>query len=102
MADRIEANYETLEEAQKKFVALQEASGQIGQTLANAMQPFEDGAWQGEGSEAFFEEMSTAVAPAMKALGGALEKAAGTIGEVARTMREAEEDARSGMQSSPQ
>jgi WXG100 family type VII secretion target len=97
MADRIEANYEVLQEVQKKFGSLSETVDQMRQKLSDAFQPLEDGAWQGEGSDALTNEFADKIAPAIKSMVGALDRAAGIIGEVANTLREAEERARGAM-----
>jgi WXG100 family type VII secretion target len=97
MADRIEANYEVLQEVQNKFGSLSETVDQMRQRLADAFQPLADGAWQGEGSDAFTNEFADKVAPAIKSMVDALGQAAGVIGEVANTLREAEEQARGAM-----
>jgi WXG100 family type VII secretion target len=101
MADRIEANYEALQDVQKKFSGLSVTVEQMRQRLSDAFQPLADGAWQGEGSEAFTNEFTDKVAPAINKMAGALDMAAGILGQVITTLRDAEERARGAMGGGP-
>ncbi|MGB1253725.1 MAG: WXG100 family type VII secretion target, partial [Candidatus Promineifilaceae bacterium] len=62
--DIIQADYEMLEQVSAKFVQQSEAAQQMLQDISNRMQALE-GEWIGEGSTAFFAEMSDLMLPSM-------------------------------------
>ena len=97
MADRIEVDYDVLQQVHQKFTQLADEVEQMGKHIGRETLALRDEGWQGEGSDAFYEEMDDKVAPAVRQLREALEHAVKVIGNVAQTMRQAEADARSGL-----
>lgn len=102
MADRIEADYEALKQAQQKLAKLVDDVEQIDKHIGRKTLTLRDEGWQSEGSDAFYAEMNDEVAPAIRKLREALERSSNVVGEVAKTFREAEEEARSGLNAATQ
>ena len=93
MADQIEANYEQLEAIQNRFAQLADFVEQMGKDTGGKVHTLREEGWQGEGSDAFYSEMSDEIVPAIGRLRASLEKASETIAKVAGTIHEADEEA---------
>ena len=90
--DEIRADYEALEQIAQRFASQADAIGQTLQLVTGRMQTLQ-GTWKGRGSNAFFAEMGDEVLPAVNRLYEALAEAARTTGQIAQTLRQAEEEA---------
>jgi WXG100 family type VII secretion target len=96
MADRIEADYDVLAEIQRRFTQVADDVQQMSKEVNTRSQTLREQGWQGKGSDAFYQEMSDDVAPALARLRQALERAGSIVGDVVKTVREAEEQAQGG------
>jgi WXG100 family type VII secretion target len=95
MVDKIEANYEQLEQLAGRFANQGQSIQQMLQSVRNSMSKLENGGWIGRGSEAFFAEMNGEVLPASQRLQQALEEADRVTKSISQTMQQAEEEASS-------
>ncbi len=91
--DVIRVDYEALDRIAGRFGAEAESIGEMDGRVRQAMEALQNGGWEGEGSAAFFAEMNGLVLPSVARLTNALEEAQKVTLEVARVMREAEEEA---------
>lgn len=92
MTDRIEADYDLLEEISAKFKQQSELFGQMLQTLQSRKEAL-DGMWIGKGHDAFTQEMDSLTLPVCNRLLQALDEASLVTQQVATTLQDAEEDA---------
>ncbi|MGB1253652.1 MAG: WXG100 family type VII secretion target [Candidatus Promineifilaceae bacterium] len=90
--DIIQVDYEMLEQVSAKFVQQCEAAQQMAQDITNRMQALE-GEWIGEGSVAFFAEMSDLMVPSMQRLVDSLSEAGEATNRIAQVYANAEEEA---------
>jgi len=95
MAEEIRADYDQLDEVSGRFQQQSEAAEQLAQMLKSKMDPLESGDWIGQGSDAFFQEMSGEIMPALQRLTEVLQDASAVAKEIVQKMKEAEEEARS-------
>ena len=98
MADKIEADYEALRQVYQRLTQLTDDVETIGKHIGTKTLNLRDEGWQGQGSDAFYEEMNSEVAPAIRKLRQSLERATQVIDDIARVLREAEEEARTGFE----
>lgn len=94
MADTIQVQYEELTQIQRKFNQLSDDVSQVSKNLSNKVETLRDDGWQGRGSDAFYNEVSDEVMPAIKRLLQALNRAGVTTNQIASTFNEAEETTR--------
>lgn len=92
MAQIIEANYEALDQVVARFMQQSESAEQMLQSVRSHMESLQ-GEWIGEGSDAFFAEMSDEVLPACDRLVQALQAASEVTRQTATVMLNAEEEA---------
>lgn len=92
MADQIQVNYETLADIQKKFAQITGDVSEMGKQLGSQILDLREKGWKGEASDAFYQEMNEVVAPAIRKLGEALDRAAETTGVVIKTFNNAEDE----------
>lgn len=95
MADQIQADYQTLEQAQKEFAQLEEKIDTLRGRILVAYEAIKDGGWRGEGSKAFTEEMDSQVLLSLTNLSKAMNKTSAVIGNVSAKFHQAEETVRS-------
>ncbi len=95
MSDKIEANYDELEQIASRFANQSQANQQMLQKVRGSYSKLEDGGWIGRGSEAFFAEMNGEVLPAVERLLQALDEAGRVTKQIVQTVRQAEEEASS-------
>ena len=93
MNDRIEADYDVLEQLAAKFETRAAVIQQTTQTIMSGVDGLRNGGWIGRGSDAFYSEMQGDVLPAVQRLQQALEKAGQTTKQVNQIMKAAEEEA---------
>jgi len=92
MADEIRADYERLKQVATRFSARANATQQTHQRVQRAMSQLQP-AWVGQGSQAFFAEMTTEILPALKRLTDGLSRGQTVTEQVIRIFQAAEEDA---------
>ena len=92
MADEIRAEYERLQQVAAQFSRQAVAIAQMQQRVQRCMGALR-GAWQGQGSTAFFAEMENELLPAVKRLAQALSQAGRVTQQIDALLRAAEEDA---------
>ncbi len=89
----IQAQYDKLQTVAQRFGAQAEATGQLRQRLLSGVQSLQNGGWEGRGAQAFFNEMSQDVFPAMQRLQEALQEAQFTTLQIIEIFQEAEKEA---------
>lgn len=95
MGDKIDVNYQELQQIAKKF---QGESAEINQLLSQTRQKTDTlitSGWKGRGSEAFAAEMTGRVLPAMGNLVKALNEAGAASGRIGQTFQNAEDECKS-------
>jgi len=92
-ADLIQANYERLAELATRFQQQADLVLEMTQQVNRGMAALQEGGWQGEGIQAFSEEMGVEVLPAVGRLEQALFEAQRVTLHVAEAIRTAEEEA---------
>ena len=95
MADKIEVNYEQMEQIASRFSGQSQTVQETHQKVHNSMSKLENGGWEGRGSNAFFAEMHGEVLPAVHRLLSALNEASRICKQISQTMHNAEEEAAS-------
>ena len=95
MYDRVEADYDQLEQVAARFGNQAQEMQQMLQNVRSSMGNLENGGWEGRGSEAFFSEMNGEVLPATERLHQALNEAQRVTKFIMQTMKQAEEEASS-------
>lgn len=93
MHDRIEVNYEQMEQIASQFANQAQEVQQMVQKVRSSMSNLENGGWEGRGSDAFFAEMNSEVLPASERLQQALEEANRVTKSIMQTVQQAEEEA---------
>ncbi len=91
--DIVQANYEELDEIASQFRYQAEINAELHSRLQHALQPLQQGDWIGLGADAFFDEMTGEVFPAMQRLTDALEHAHAVTLEIENIIQMAEEEA---------
>jgi WXG100 family type VII secretion target len=92
MADEIRVDYPQLQQVAAQFSRQATAVNQTQQQVKRSMGQLQS-AWVGQGSGAFFREMSDKVLPATNRLYQALQDASKTTRQIAQLMEQAERDA---------
>ncbi len=91
--DIIQARYDTLASVASRFGGQAQSNQELLARLRQVMRQLEGDGWQGRGSTAFFAEMDGEVLPAMQRLAAALAQARTVTLDIARVIRQAEEEA---------
>jgi WXG100 family type VII secretion target len=92
-SDIIQADYDALIGCARRFATQAEAVAQTLQTLRRSFLPLQQGGWQGQGSQAFCNEMEQNIFPAVTRLQAALQEAQGVTLKVRDVVKHAEEEA---------
>src|SRR5690242_16439193 len=95
MADKVQADYEQLEQVSSQFANQSQVVQELMQKVRSSMQQLEDGGWIGRGADSFFSEMQSVLFPAIQRLESSLNDAASTTKQIAQHMQQAEQDAQS-------
>lgn len=93
MSDRIEVNYEQLEDARRRWANIQSIVESMESRLRGRVDELVGGGWIGEAASRFGGEMNDLVLPKLKRLTTALQAAAETTSRISSTMSEAEDQA---------
>lgn len=89
----IQARYDGLAGVANRFGNQAQSSQELLARVRQTMRMLEGDGWQGRGSTAFFTEMNGEVLPAMQRLAAALNQARTVTLDIARVIRQAEEEA---------
>ncbi len=92
-SDIIQAHYDGLAGVASRFGNQAQSNQELLARVRQAVRLLEGDGWQGRGSTAFFTEMSGEVLPALQRLAAALDQARAVTLDIARVMRQAEEEA---------
>ena len=95
MADKVQADYEQLDQISSQFANQSQVIQELMQKVRSSMQQLEDGGWIGRGADSFFYEMQSVVFPAIQRLESSLNDASSTTKQIAQNMQQAEQDAQS-------
>jgi WXG100 family type VII secretion target len=93
MAERIEADYERLEDLQRKFAARLEQLQNMTTSLGQRTEQLCADGWKGLGADAFKREMDTFMMPKLNRLCGAYDLGTQMVARIAETMGTAEQNA---------
>lgn len=94
MADKIQVDYEEMEQIGSKFTEMEDLVNTMLSDIRSKMEDLRANGWQGRGSDEFYNEMTGEVIPAIEKLRTALEEGNQTCKQVNQVMREAEQTAR--------
>jgi WXG100 family type VII secretion target len=89
----IKAEYDSLEEIAKKFIEHADDTQNMFQSLGQTISQLEGGGWIGLGAQAFYEEISDLVNPALQRLNDALQDASSATGRISQAFADAEDEA---------
>ncbi|MDQ2998594.1 MAG: WXG100 family type VII secretion target, partial [Chloroflexota bacterium] len=92
-ADIVQANYEQLDAITQSFSGAADDMTTLREWMSRGFEPLEQGAWQGQGSQAFTNEMRGAVFPALDRLIVAFQTASSVTTQISALMHAAEEEA---------
>lgn len=95
MTERIEANYEQLEQVSTRFSQQADEVERLMQNVRGCVDNLEGGGWIGRGAEAFFREMNDEVMPAINRLCQALQQGSQATSQISNIVSTAEEEASS-------
>jgi WXG100 family type VII secretion target len=95
MADKVQADYEQLEQISGQFSTQSDTVHDLTQTVRSSLQQLEDGGWIGGGADSFYSEMHSVIFPTLQKLINALNDGANTTRQVAQKLAEAEEESQS-------
>ncbi|MCU0497380.1 MAG: WXG100 family type VII secretion target [Anaerolineae bacterium] len=93
MADKIEVNYEQLEQISQMLSALNDNFTGYTQKFVSMADNLTSQGWIGMGSDAFEAETKNEFIPRLKRLTAAFEQASSSIKQIVETMGNAEEEA---------
>ncbi len=94
MADVFRGDYDQLKQIASKFKEHADAIGQRDQDIKSKMQKLQDGDWHSVGADKFYQEMNSAILPAMKKLKGALDEAGQVTDKIAQRTKRAEDESK--------
>lgn len=92
-APQVRSDYDQLQVIQNTFSAQSDALQRMNQNLKSRMDTLHGGDWIGEGAKKFYGEMNDQVMPSLKRLEKAMAEAARTTQQMARLMKQAEDEA---------
>ncbi|RMG77235.1 MAG: WXG100 family type VII secretion target [Chloroflexi bacterium] len=92
-ADKIEANYEVLENVSNMFQSSHEQLKSMFSNVKSCMESLLSEGWIGRGSDAYESEMNEEVLPQLQRLVDAMDQASQITRRIAQTMQDAEENA---------
>jgi WXG100 family type VII secretion target len=95
MSDKVQADYQQLEQLAGKFSAQSQIVQSMLQKVNSHFSDLAGGGWIGRGSEAFISEMNGEVLPATQRLIDALEEGQQVTRQIIQIMRQAEQEASS-------
>lgn len=88
----VRSNYKELKQISSKFNQAQSAVAGVNKRLTSAMGQLQGGDWIGEGAKKFYAEMINDVMPSMKRLEKAMGTASKLTSDIAKVMKQAEDD----------
>jgi WXG100 family type VII secretion target len=92
-SDKVRSDFDELSKIGQLFNAQSSAIGGVNRRMKSAQGTLEGGDWIGEGAKKFFAEMEQQVNPSMKRLEQSLADAYRKTQEIARIMKQAEDEA---------
>jgi WXG100 family type VII secretion target len=95
MTERIEANYEQLEQISTRFSQQADEVERLMQNVRGCVENLEGGGWIGRGADAFFQEMNDEVLPAVNRLFQAMQQGSQAAQQISNVVSTAEEEASS-------
>jgi WXG100 family type VII secretion target len=90
---KIKVQFDDLGKTAKVFSRQAQSTSQTLRKINGQISTLQSGGWVGKGAKAFYNEMERSVLPALKALIEALEGGATGLGQVAKVMHDAEDEA---------
>ena len=99
--DIIQADYDALAGVASRFGNQAQSSQELLARVRQAMRQLEGDGWHGRGSTAFFGEMNGEVLPTLQRMTAALDQARSVTLDIARVVRQAEEEAAQPFRSGP-
>jgi WXG100 family type VII secretion target len=91
-AVKVRSDYDQLKQISSKFGAANSAVAGVNKKLTSAMDQLKKGDWIGQGAKKFYAEMDSDVMPSMKRLEKAMAEAAKITNQIAKLVKQAEDD----------
>ena len=91
-SDRVRSDFDQMKDIQKRWNNEADATKKAIQDLNSKMDRLKGGDWYGDSATKFFNEMDGAVMPALRKLEQALAEANKISGQIAQTMKAAEDE----------
>lgn len=91
-AATVRADHDELAKISQSFSKASSAVAGVNRKIKSSQDTLEGGDWIGKGANAFFKEMNGEVNPAMKRLETSLAEAARITSQIAKVMKQAEDD----------
>ncbi|MCW1971159.1 MAG: WXG100 family type VII secretion target [Anaerolineae bacterium] len=91
-AAKVKANYEQLQDIAKTFGENADSLSIMKDMISNQVDTLQGGDWEGVGARNFYGEMGGMMMPAFTKLINAMNAAQKTANDIAKTMKQAEED----------
>ncbi|MEK6574317.1 MAG: WXG100 family type VII secretion target [Chloroflexota bacterium] len=95
MADVFRGDYDQLKEIASKFRENADAIGQADKNIKSKMEKLRGGDWYSVGANKFYQEMDSAIIPAMTKLNRALDEAGNVTNKIAQITKRAEDESKS-------
>lgn|SRR5574341_143292 len=92
-ASKVRADYEALASISQVFGQQADCVRGTFKQLKEGVEALQGGDWVGKGADKFYQEMNSAMLPAVQRLAQALERASETTKQISEVMKQAEEDA---------
>ncbi len=93
-ATKVRADYDELKRISQIFSRQGSAMAGVNRKIKSAQQTLQGGDWIGQGAKVFFQEMDGEVNPSMQRLEKALTQAGRITAQIAKIMKQAEDDAK--------
>jgi WXG100 family type VII secretion target len=94
-APTVRSDYDQLKQISASFSQANSAVAGVNKRLISAMDQLKRGDWIGKGARAFYKEMDSDVMPSMKRLEKAMARASKVTADIAKLMKQAEDDSSS-------
>jgi WXG100 family type VII secretion target len=92
---KVRSDYDQLKQISSSFSQANSAVAGVNKRLSSAMDQLKRGDWIGKGAKKFYAEMDSDVMPSMKRLEKAMARAAKVTADIAKLMKQAEDDSSS-------
>lgn len=92
-APTVRSDYDQLKNVSQSFSSQADTLNGMNQNLQSCVATLQDGAWIGQGAQAFYKEWGDSTLPMLKRLQNAMSESARITQQISQIMKEAEENA---------